>query len=795
MEKNNILSIFRINNRFTFLILSMFFLRIDLLVPDIIMVVSKNAVASWTNYAAVIVGFILFIVFLVLYYWKHEEHNIKDFIGVFVACLVNGAILYLLAILVFALIYGKTALNVFISCFESASATKYYLVSLASMFALYAILWFGMLLLANIVKNKGSLTKGGMQIYLNTIKIFFKNILISLPAIILQMVVMFGYAKLNMLVSQFKYSSLNGDLLSQGLCYVILTFVLTYLMSIFFNLAEYCVDEIEEVKSGLPIFTIVNVVLVALCIILNGFNFGYNTIDLISKDSDDHKQYSQLYSQYEDYHNALYESNIALSENEAIRAYVETLITIKNNQTDYSASDNLLKQAITHCPNSSFVLLMKGRIYMARESYSDAINALESSLYLENANEVQYLTLLKAYNLNNEKEKSNDIIPLLLKKQYYYDSYTDLEKMSLKKLYEYQSKLEEQYNQLLQTYYFAKAFDQISCGEYTEGIKTLAEWVKFDNSLDANYYFSNIATNYTYEGHDYQDAGKAVLTFADLYEKQNPDQKNDLMQYVANVLIATDNFSDCVNYLKDSYKTSNNERLYVYYGYSLYQSQKYQEAEAVVNELLSSNPNNYEGLYLLSLIEVKQSKYDDSIATINKVGEILLLQKDENVRNYLDKCMYEYSALLYHSINHNDLTTYIEEHGMSEISADYMMVYSNWALRLYDVSNEYSDKIIAIRDDLYTPYYIKGTNAYENGQYDDAEKYFTKALECNRTDETLFHIGFVYAEKEEYGRAIRTWNEVRLALPVVNHKEDVNGYAYHSLNEIRMMKEHLGEVK
>jgi hypothetical protein len=81
-------------------------------------------------------------------------------------------------------------------------------------------------------------------------------------------------------------------------------------------------------------------------------------------------------------------------------------------------------------------------------------------------------------------------------------------------------------------------------------------------------------------------------------------------------------------------------------------------------------------------------------------------------------------------------------------------------------------------------------------QYDEAIEEFNKAWAIDNKVEIPFQMGYDYAEKEMYGTAIRMWNRVHVELPVGNHNSsDNHGFAYHCINEINNLREHIGEVR
>ncbi len=806
-NRRSILDMLRLNRRFVFLFLSLFFFQLEALTPSLYLVLAKKPVPAWVQTLSLVAGALLCVFFLILYLQKEEKTDFASLLRVYPGCLLHALLLFVLGVLLYAVLFGRLSPAAVLASIKSKGAWPLIGISLLALSALYMTLLFLMIYLNKAVKSNASFMESG-SVYLESVKDFFKKIYLSLPLSILLGILGSLAIALIVWLSGLKAKYLNGDLLSLGIFYVLETYILSYLFHVFFNLTSLYGFEEKERKAGLPVWLIVLAILCSVLYVLATPKMRYTTVDNILYDASIHQSYGDIYLDGGDYHNAMYEYRIAQSEIEATRVYVDGLIAVKNGSAADEAPKKI-EEIRELCPNNAFINLMRARAFLLVGDIDNAIRELETSLYSLQANEAQYGTLLKAYALKRENEdseqlekKAKDLISVMMDKSYYSDTYSDLEKLALNRLYAYKTSLEERAKEITESdnYYHAYAYDLMAFGNessndlISDGRKVLKTWVDEKDSMDAHYHFSKIASQFAYEGQTYEQAAKSALRLAELYQPQDAEEKAALEYYVASVLVECNQWLLCENYAAD--KVGDDHKLALFYIYSLYNQSKFQKAIEESAKLLEKDAEDAEALFLHALSLYGDNQEQASMDDMKKMAGWLLEEKDEQRRNYLDDCIYMYCIRTNsRSFQHaNEYANY----GLSEnelLTLYFKAYFQNDRFEL-EGFRETERKINAIRNDLYTIHYLSGMLYYGNDQNEEAVTEYEKALALRDTAEIHFHLGFAYKNLGKYGRAIREFNIVRSERPSTNHQNnDDHGYAPHSAIQVEQLREHLGEVE
>ena len=567
-----------------------------------------------------------------------------------------------------------------------------------------------------------------------------------------------------------------------------------------------------EYRKTLPVASIVLAVLCAAVFFISGAASGATTADEIYLDTAQHMLKAGVYADGGDYRSAYAEGRIALSENIAMQAYIKALIINKTGQTDYNPADTLFRKAGDTYKTSNFLSLMKARCWLFLQNSPDsAVRELEQAILSPYAGNAEFATMLRAYKAGKRTDAAQEtIIPTILLGRYYTDTYADLEKISLKKLYKYLEMFETQEKELGDYYYDAKARFEMSCGKYTEAVRTLTEWVNTTDSLKANYSYLSYAAQYTYEGSDYKDVADRALKFAESYSAKDNTEQTLLEIYAAQLLIECNQFDKCESYLADKYQDSN--KLGIYYAYSMLNQKKYSQAYKVCEELLTQDADNYDAVYVKALCASYLGDVQNAERCMKKIESALASAGDNNTRDFLEESLYMYTMSLYRHAFDFRPDEFLEQ---TSFDADglfmlYYNIYDFWNDWWYygnrheidkeKTRGELYDEIVAAssnkRDDLYTVHYYKGIILYEDGDNEGAIEELNKAWTIKERPEIPFQLGYCYDNLDMYGTAIRMWNRVRMDLPVTNHNgADDEGYAPHAFQEVQALHMHLGEVR
>lgn len=812
-KKDFFLSVLSPSSKFWLIFVGIYCLQLDALGPSLFMIFVKKAVPLMLFRVFQIVGGLFCLLFISL---AMEKKKLIETYRKVPAYIVYGLLLYLFASVTFGAVYQSIGLNGFISALGNIRPSSLFLSGFLGCLIMFSVIWFMLLFFTELSESDSELLNGSSIIFMSTLKLYFRKILFNLPISVALCIFLSLSVKLCSLFSIVFTNNLNGDALALGMLTILQSLIISYVLCVFINVAKLLVDKeagtdekdentdpsensvvtkrTKTIQLPIPAFILLGMIglMSALSLISGGTLKGaQKTFDNIVADIYQHNEYANFYAENSDYHNSYYETKIALSESKASQAYISALISKKNN-SKYDEANELILEARDLCPNSSFVYFIMGRINLMNQNPSKAVENLETSITLPGASEIQYLTLLNAYTVADMKDKSSELIPILIKNNYLYDNYHDLSSASLKKLYEYKDVLEKQESELMAVYYYAKAMTQFECGEFEACLTTLKTWNTQYDSLDSNYWYSNIASQYSPEGRDYPDAVKAAMKFFELYKSENESDLEALTKYTAATLIDCNAFADCIRFLKDC--SIKSDKIYGYYCYSLYMDKQYKKSLEMAQEMLSANENNPDAIYLLAISNLSLGEYAEANTQMEKL-EKFLSTEDQKQKNYIDECLIKYSSAVT-DIAGKNTESFLSKYPTGNIVSEYIYIYASKYYQNYEYCLEKIDHMLENDNTLYSPHYLKGLVKYEQGEYDAAEKNFADAIRLKEdSEEAYFHMAFACAEKTEYGKAIRYWNKVRSYLPVVNHSKDVYGYSIHSAREVSALKNYLGEVK
>lgn len=814
-----------------YLFLSALFFSLDAVSPAAYLTFTKRVVPLWFAWASVLVGAVLSVLFILLYLRASSGLPIKGGFKAFIPALINGALMFMFGQFAAAAILGRVGMSAFLRSLESAGAGGYIIVALIACLVFYTTVFFVLVYLKNSAVKEAGLFES-TPVYLDTLKRFFTHIYISLPASIVLGLVLTLVSALMAKITKFRVFHMSANLVSVAAVWLLQALIYTVVFALFFIVAGWILGKADVVKpaaepavqpepapsaaSDAPVapapkalpkaFPLATCILIVLCVaayFASSLDLSGNSATNAISDINIHEARQNIYLSGEDYYNAYYESRIALSENKALQAYIRALIINKNGQSDYKPANDLFDAAQDIYKGNPYIYLMRGRFGLKVQDNPDAakneMRKLEALFIRSNNSDIMLLEALDKLKVTGDER--DELVSRMILNGYYYDTYSDLEKLSLKKLYRLQEDLEEQEKLLCESYYPAKAFNEMDMGEYSEAIRTLDEWVKYSDSVEANYNYCKFASQYANEGREYKTASERVLHFAELYTPANDAEALQLKQFVASVLIECNDFEKCENYLKNNF--GENQDLSVRYAYALNQNKEYEKSISVLEKMLKDDSRDFEAIYLMARNYQALGNDEEALRYITKISDELAVTKDDALRNFLDESLYMF-VLNVRGITAsiNQLDEYVEKYNIDQNSLLYCYLRMQIIWNMYYVNDTYDDfietanKALAVRDDLYTVHYLLGQHAHDMNQYDEAIEEFNKAWAIDNKVEIPFQMGYDYAEKEMYGTAIRMWNRVHVELPVGNHNSsDNHGFAYHCINEINKLREHIGEVR
>ena len=786
------------------------FFSLDYIVPVLYLSFVRMPVPAPLAWLSLAVRAVFSVLFIVFYIRRKKGLSVKGGFKVFLPSLINGALLVFAAEYLYSLLSVKIGTGVFAKGAANLSAGGFTFVTIISLLVLYTTLFFALVWL----KASGESETGIMQstdVYISVLKAFFKKIYLSLPFSILLGAVLTAYALVFEKLIDFATYHLNPGIFSSLGIFLLEALVCAFIFLLFLSLADkvFKTEEEKEYKSTIPFASIGLLALCVICFIVCGGVSRETSIDAVIADANERIYYADIYQSGSDYRNAYYEDRLALSENLAMQGYVQALIVNKNGQSNYSDADALFKKASDICRDNGFVYLFKARRFCFLEpNYGYAVQTLMTIEGLNQRDAHSDTLLLRAlHNLNDQNyaAQRSSLVTRMIINGYYYDSYDDIEKISLKRLYNYQEKLEAQEKDIYESYYENKAYLEMSYGRFTDANRTLNEWVEYSDSLEANYTYSKFASQYAYEGTEYEKAAERALAFGSRYVPANESEKVQLEYYVASVLVECNEFQKCADYLKDKYQ--DDSRLTIRYAYALYNLTQYDESASILEKMIAQNSEDWQAIYLMARIKLAQNEPAEAFGYIERLEAPLKTTDNDELRNFLDESIYMFAMncpqdiYKYFVYQADAVGEAAETYGYNPdgITAGYMRIYYNWYYNYPSSAGdlkEEADRLLAIRDDLYTPHYYKAIRLYEDGEYEEAVEEFNRAWAIDEKAEIPFQLGYVYDNLEMYGTAIRMWNRVRAELPVINHNgADSEGYAMHALDEIIALREHLGEVR
>lgn len=252
-----------------------------------------------------------------------------------------------------------------------------------------------------------------------------------------------------------------------------------------------------------------------------------------------------------------------------------------------------------------------------------------------------------------------------------------------------------------------------------------------------------------------------------------------------------------------------------------HQNGNFQEAENIYREVLKTNPDNLDALYLLGIISQQKGYLDDAVNFLNRAllikpvfeiykalaevyydkndpdQAIILYKKAIEFDPEFTEGFYNLGVLFQKHGNFDEAISYYEK--VTELKPDHLSVYNNMALifssqnklieaincyqkaiyldfadtsayfnlgnlyielNKFDEAQECFQKNIELNPEDAGAYYSLGVNYLLKKQYDKAFEALSKALDLNYDkDHTYFNLGNVYFERGEFEQALKYYNK------------------------------------
>lgn len=347
-------------------------------------------------------------------------------------------------------------------------------------------------------------------------------------------------------------------------------------------------------------------------------------------------------------------------------------------------------------------------------------------------------------------------------------------------------------------------------GGYTEDMAYQALDVaeKHPYSLLLQYMACQIAGSYqTDDAGHYGRTIEAARRFDRLYDdgSRTDEELARAKRFLGNVAAHCYDYETALLYLREVWELSGDTaaalscaRLYERRG-------EYGQCLEMAGDVLGEEPENTQALYLTAISSLKTRDPDGALDAAGRLGDLVADQSrplDAAEDNNLYICAQymamedsarwtDYTWQIYSSLT-EDQAALARSH---ELLWHYMTgIHQCFMREDYEAAEEAVRKALALREDLPMGWYLMGTVALNRGEFETAQSYFEKALECGgRSPAIYFSLANAFDAMEDYENAWLYSKKVEEMLPYQDHGNDVYGISIHNKNLLGALSSRIGK--